>query len=220
MPIKVILTGATGMVGEGVLLECLQHPEVMEVLIIGRRHYDMTHPKLKELLVKDFTKLNGLDQQLSGFDACLYCAGITSVGMSEADYTHITYDIPLSLANKLLSLNPNMVFSHISGGSTDSTEKGKVMWARVKGKAENALMKLPFRKVYNFRPGLMKATKGQKNLQSWYFIVAVLYPVMRIFIPGKVLLLRDVGLAMINSVIKGYPKSILEVPDIQALAKA
>jgi len=207
------------MVGEGVLLECLNHPDVREVLMINRRHNDLAHAKLKELLIPDFFNLDGLDDQLSGYDACLYCAGISSNGMNEADYTRITYDTPLHLANKLVSLNPAMVFSHISGAHTDATEKGKFMWARVKGKAENALAKLPFKSVYNFRPGFMKPTKGQKNVKGYYKVIGSLYPVLHALFPNNVSTMAQVGQAMINSVLKGYPKQVLEVSDIKILAK-
>lgn len=212
---KVILTGATGMAGEGVLFECLQNEEVSEVLIVNRRHYDISHPKLKELLVPDFTKLDGLEEQLKGYDACFYCAGISSVGMDEKEYTHITYDTTMAFAEKLVQLNLNMVFNYITGGSTDSTEKGSVMWARVKGKTENALMRLPFRGQYNFRPGFMKPFKGQKNVKTLYKPVIWLYPIID---PKRSLTLSGVGQAMINAVKIGYEKQVLEIEDIKKLA--
>ncbi|KQC02532.1 NAD-dependent epimerase/dehydratase family protein [Pedobacter sp. Hv1] len=220
MEIKVILTGATGLVGEGVLLECLAHPNIVEVLTVGRRPSHIKHQKLKEYIVADFLKLEEVTEQLTGYDACFYCAGISSRGLNEVQYTHITYDITLHFAQKLLELNPNMVFAHVSGGSTDSTEKGTVMWARVKGKTENALMRLPFKKVYNFRPGFMKPTEGQQNVKSYYKVMSSLYPVLRFLMPNRVSTMKEVGLAMINSVLKGYSKSILEVEDIKLLAKA
>lgn len=218
MAIKIIITGSTGMVGEGVLLECLEHPEIKEVVMVNRRHNPLSHPKLKELIVPDFFNLDGLDNELSGFDACFYCAGITSNGMSEADYTRITYDTTLHFANTLVSLNPAMVFSHISGSHTDATEKGKFMWARVKGRAENALARLPFKKVYNFRPGFMKPTHGQKNVKGYYKIIGGMYPLFHILFPNNVSTMAQVGQAMINSVLKGYPKQVLEVADIKLLA--
>nr|WP_068889624.1 NAD-dependent epimerase/dehydratase family protein [Pedobacter panaciterrae] len=219
MEIKVIITGATGMVGEGVLLECLLHPQVKEVLVISRKPYSgQKHPKLKECIVPDFFNIDSIENQLTGYDACFYCAGISSRGMNEADYSYITYDTTLHFANKLATLNPEMVFSHISGSHTDSSEKGSVMWARVKGKAENALMKLPFKKVYNFRPGFMKPTEGQVNIKGYYKIIASLYPLLRLLMPGLVSTLKEVGLAMINSVLKGYSKSVLEIKDIKILA--
>jgi uncharacterized protein YbjT (DUF2867 family) len=219
MEIKVIITGATGFVGEGVLFECLEHPDVKQVLIVSRKPNSAEHPKLKQIIVPDFLKLDGIDDQLTGYDACFYCAGISSRGMNETEYSYITYDTTMHFAKKLASLNPNMIFNHISGSLTDSSEKGKIMWARVKGKTENALMKLPFKKVYNFRPGFMKPSPGQKNIKSYYKFVNLLYPLLRLVIPGQVSTIREVGLAMINAVLKGYSKQILEVKDIKLLAR-
>ena len=156
---KVIITGATGMVGEGVLLECLGNENVKEVLMINRRHFNLEHRKLKELLVLDFSQLERFSENLSGYDACFYCAGISSVGVKEDEYIRITYDTTLTFAKQLLQLNPNIIFDYVTGSRTDSTEKGKIMWARVKGKTENALMKLYSKNQYNFRPAIMKATK-------------------------------------------------------------
>jgi len=218
--IKVIITGATGMVGEGVLLECLQNELISEVLIVNRRHYELEHLKLKELIVPDFFKIEDFSDRLAGYDACFFCAGISSVGVNEERYTKVTFDTTLHFAKALVGLNPNMVFSHISGSHTDSSEKGKIMWARVKGKAENALMKLPFKKVYNFRPGLMKPSEGQKNVKGFYKIISRLYPILSAIFPNNSSTLREVGLAMINSVLIGYPKQILQIKDIKELAKA
>jgi uncharacterized protein YbjT (DUF2867 family) len=213
---KVILTGATGMVGEGVLLECLENPHVERVLSISRKSCGRSHPKLTELLVPDFRDLAAVESQVSNYDACFYCAGISSVGLKEPEYTVITYDTPLSFAGTLLRLNPGMTFAHVSGSHTDSSEQGKVMWARVKGKAENALLRLPFKGVYNFRPSLMKPTPGQKNVIGGYTFVRVLFPVLNLVFPG--ILLADLGRAMINAVRFGAPKGVLEVPDIKQLA--
>jgi uncharacterized protein YbjT (DUF2867 family) len=220
MQIKVIITGATGMVGEGVLIECLKHPDVKEVLMVNRKPFELKDPKLKELIIPDFLKLDTFGSQLKGYDACFFCAGISSVGMSEQQYTKITYNTTIHFAEKLSALNPQMIFNYVSGAQTDSTEKGKSMWARVKGRTENALMRLPFKKVYNFRPGLMKPTPGQKNIKSVYKIIAGLYPIFKVFIPSQVSPMSTVGLAMINSVTKGYEKQILEVKDINAIGKA
>jgi uncharacterized protein YbjT (DUF2867 family) len=218
MGLKIILTGATGMVGEGVLLESLKHAGIEQVLMVNRRHVEMSHPKLKELIVPDFLKLDEYTNQLTGYDACFYCAGISSVGMKEDAYSVVTYDTPLHFAQTLIKLNPGMIFNHVSGGHTDSTEKGKVMWARVKGRAENALMKLPFKKVYNFRPGFMKPIKGQKNIKTPYRIIAKLSPLFFLFLPNNSSTMSQLGLAIINAVLKGYPKQILEVNDIKLLA--
>jgi len=217
---KVIITGATGMVGEGVLLECLSNPKVTDILIINRSPYTGNkNSKLKEILVSDFFNLEDVKDQLKGYDACFYCAGKSSVGMNEEDYTRITYDMVLSFAETLLDFNPGMTFCHVSGTSTDSTEKGKVMWARIKGKAENALMKLPFKGVYNFRPALMKPTAGQKYLHGYNKMYPFLYPLLRLIMPGKACTMQEIGQAMINSVLKGYPKHVLEVKDIKILSK-
>ncbi len=213
---KVIITGTTGMVGEGVLLQCLEDPTIERVVAVGRRSCGHTHAKLTEVLVPDFRELVSVEQRLSGFDACFYCAGISSVGLTEPEYTAITYDTPLHFAQALLRLNPGMVFVHVSGAHTDGTEKGKVMWARVKGKAENALARLPFKAVYNFRPSLMKPTPGQKHIKGAYKAVLVLYPLLNLFFPG--MKLSDLGRAMIHCVRAGAPKTVLEAKDIQALA--
>lgn len=212
---KVIITGATGMVGEGVLFECLENVAVKEVLIVNRRHYDLQHPKLKELIVSDFTKPEDFEIQLSGYDACFYCAGISSVGMKEEKYNHITYETTMAFARQLAKWNPDMVFNFVSGGHTDSTEKGKIMWARIKGKTENALMKLPFKAQYNFRPGFMKPFKQQKNVKAIFKPVIWIFPIL---LPKLSLTLKQVGQAMINAVQKGYPKQVLEITDIKILA--
>jgi hypothetical protein len=213
--IKVIITGATGMVGEGVLLECLQNQMVAEVLIVNRRHYELQDIKLKELIVPDFFRISELSEQLSGYDACFYCAGISSIGMKEEEYARITYDTTLHFANVLSEVNPNMVFNYVTGRLTDSSEKGRSMWARVKGKTENALMKLPFRGQYNFRPGFMKPFKQQKNVKS--LLKPIIFLFSTVFRSGT-LTMEEVGKAMINAVIQGYPKKILEVEDIKKLS--
>jgi hypothetical protein len=218
MKIKAILTGATGMVGEGVLHECLQHDEVEEVLVVGRKPCGVIHPKLKEIIHPDFYYLAAIENQLSGYNACFFCLGVSSVGMKEEEYYKLTYILTLNFATTLLHRNPDMTFCYISGASTDSTEKGKSMWARVKGKTENDLMKLPFKNVYNFRPGIMKPTKGLKNTLSFYKYLGWLIPIIKLFAPGSILSLKQVGHAMINAVTKGYEKHILEVKDIGSLS--
>lgn len=214
--IKVIITGATGMVGEGVLMECLQNDDISEVLMVNRRHYERQHPKLKELLVPDFSQLQPFAESVKGYDACFFCAGVSSVGKKEAEYTRITYDTTMAFAKTALTNNNHMVFTYVSGASTDSTEKGRMMWARVKGKTENDLMKLPFRGVYNFRPGAMTPFPGQKNWNKLYKMIA---GILKAVAPKNVLAVGEVGRAMINAVIVGYPESILEVADIRELAK-
>lgn len=213
---KIIHTGATGMVGEGVLLECLENALVSEVLVVGRKQYDLTHPKLKELIVPDFLKISDSANKLGGYDACFYCAGISSVGMSEERYTNITHTTTMAFAKTMLAQNPNMVFNYVTGRSTDSTEQGKVMWARVKGKTENDLMRLGFKEQYNYRPALMLPTKGQKSIKSSYKILA---NILKYVMPKATITLKSLGQAMINAVRKGYHKQVLEVEDIKALAK-
>ncbi len=208
---RVILTGATGMVGEGVLLACLENPAVTEVLSVSRRSCGRTDPKLKELLAPDFLKLTELPK---GYDACFYCAGISSVGMTEADYTRTSYDAPVHVAQLLSS--PQMTFIYVSGASTDGTEKGSVMWARVKGRAENALMRIPFKGVYNFRPAFMQPMPGQKSVNRYFWLLGWSFPLWRAVGMGTTL--RDVAQAMLNAATLGYEKHVLEVRDIQALA--
>jgi nucleoside-diphosphate-sugar epimerase len=215
--IKVIITGTTGMVGEGVLFECLQNSTVSEILIINRRHYGLQHPKLKELIVPDFFQLNQVAEEIKGYDACFFCAGVSSVGMKEEKYARITYDTTITFARALLEVNKNMVFTYVSGSHTDSSEKGKLMWARVKGKTENDLAKLPFKAEYNFRPGAMLPFPDQKNWKQLYkFIVKII----KVVSPKNVLTMHEVGLAMINAVTAGYPKNVLEIADIKQLGKA
>lgn len=213
---KVIITGSTGMVGEGVLLECLQSSDVTEVLSISRKSCGIQHPKLKELLVPDFTKLSNYESDIKGYNACFYCAGITSLGMSEEKYHYITYDTTILFAQAVSKANPDIIFCFVSGRSTDSTEQGKVMWARVKGKTENALSKMAFKNEYNFRPAGMLPFAEQKNAKTSYkFLVKLI----RFFAPASVLTLSEVGKAMINAVKRGYDKHLLEVKDIKSLAE-
>jgi len=213
---KVIITGATGMVGEGVLLECLRNPTVERVLVVGRRPCGHTHPKMAECLVPDFRDVSSIEPQLTGYDGCFYCAGISSVGLKEPEYTVVTYDTPLRFAETLVRLNPGMVLVHVSGAHTDGSEQGKIMWARVKGKAENALSRLPFKAVYNFRPSLMKPTPGQKNVKGSYRAMLVFYPLLNLFFPG--LKLEQLGRAMIHCVRAGGSLKLLEAKDIAAIS--
>jgi hypothetical protein len=219
MKIKAILTGATGMVGEGVLHECLQHNDVEEVLVVGRRTCGITHLKLEEVLIPDFFDLSAIENKLTGYNTCFFCLGVSSVGMKEAEFYKLTYLLAMNFATTLARQNSQMIFCYISGAGTDSTEKGRMMWARVKGKTENDLAKLPFKKAYNFRPGIIKPIKGLKNTLSFYKYVGWLIPVIKLIAPKKVSSLRELGLAMINAANKGYEKQILEVQDIIVLSK-
>ncbi len=218
MKIKAIITGAKGMVGEGVLLECLNHPDVEQVLVINRRPGGVSHAKLNEIIHSDFFNLAPIERDLAGFHACFFCLGVSSVGIGKEEYRHLTYDLTLSLAQLLAKRNPGLTFCYVTGLGTDSSEQGRSAWARVKGATENALMRL-FQHAYMFRPGFVKATPGQKNVKSYYKFFAWLYPIGRMLYPAGFCTLQEVGLAMINAVTKGYPKQILEVKDIVKLAK-
>lgn len=218
MKIKIIIFGASGMVGEGVLLTALGHDEVESILVIGRKPCGVVHSKLKEIIHKDFFDFSPIENELKGFDACFFCLGVSSVGMKETDYTRITYDLTVTTAKILSRLNPNMTFCYVSGMGTDSSEKGRIMWARVKGKTENDLAKLPFKSVYAFRPGLIKPVDGQKNIKPILKLVTAPFPLWRFLFPKSVSTLTDIGLAMINVTLKGYPKKILENTDIKQCA--
>lgn len=211
---KVIITGATGMVGEGVMLECVQNPAVREILLVSRKSYGPLPPKVREVFVPDFMLVETVAPQLSGFDACFFCAGVSSLGKGEAEYARITCDTTLHFAEVLVKVNPEAVFIYVSGAGTDSTEKGRTMWARVKGRTENALMRVGFRATYAFRPGLMKPMPGQKHVQKYYWLVGWTYPILRVAAPQLASTLRDVGRAMIRCAAEGYPKTVLEVRDI------
>ena len=217
--IKAIITGVTGMVGEGVLHECLQHDDVESVLVINRKPCNVSHPKLKEIFHGDFYKLSAIENQLAGYNSCLFCLGVSSVGMKEPEFYRLTYTLTMNFAETVLKQNPEMSFCYISGASTDSTEKGRMMWARVKGKTENDLMKLSFKAVYNFRPGVIEPTKGLKNTLKAYKYFGWLIPVIRLIAPYRIITLKQLGLAMINAMAKGYQKQVLEVKDIIALSK-
>ena len=207
------------MVGEGVLLECLNHPDVEKVLVINRKPGGVTHEKLREIIHTDFFNLSPIEQELIGYNACFFCLGISSVGISEQEYRHISYDLTLNVAEVLAKLDPQMTFCYVSGAGTDGSEQGRIAWARLKGATENALMRL-FRNSYMFRPGFMKATPGQKNVKGYYKFIAWLYPVGRALYPAGFCTLQEVGRAMINAVRDGYPKQILDVKDIVQLARA
>ena len=219
MKIKAIITGSTGMVGEGVLHECLLSPEVESVLVINRRPCNVQHPKLKEIIHKDFYDFTMIKDELKGYNACFHCMGVTSVGKNEEEYHKLTYDITIALASLLSITNSGMTFCYVSGAATDSSEKGRSMWARVKGKTENKLIKLFAPKAYMFRPALIIPTPGLKNTYKMYKVMAPLIPVFKFLMPKYVCSLKEIGLAMINSVNKGYENSIIEVPDIIKLAQ-
>jgi uncharacterized protein YbjT (DUF2867 family) len=221
--LKVIITGATGMIGEGVLYECLNHPEVEKILVITRNPTGYSHPKLTEIIHSDFSDISSLSDRLAGYNACYFTLGVTALGKSEAEYTRLTYTLTLNFAKTLASLNPEMTFCYISGAGTDSTEKGRTMWARVKGKTENDLLKLPFKQVYNFRPGGIKPFLPLKPAQTYYKTykyLGWLFSVMKVVAPGMVISLKDLSAAMINASLIGYSKNTLEMKDMKMLAKA
>lgn len=217
--LNVILTGATGMVGEGVLLECLSNPLVESVLVITRKPSGISHPKVKEVIHQDFSHAEPIKNQLKGYNACFFCLGVSSVGMKEDAYYSLTYTLTLGFAKTLSEASPDVCFCYISGAGTDSTEKGRSMWARVKGKTENDLLKLPFRDVYLFRPGMLKPTKGQTRILAAYKYIGWLYPLIKTLFPKVACTIHEVALAMIQVSLNGYPKKNIEVSDIIAAAK-
>jgi uncharacterized protein YbjT (DUF2867 family) len=221
---NVILFGATGMVGQGVLRECLLDPEVHQILSIVRTPSSQQHPKLRELLHTNFFDYSAIEPQLTGFDACFFCLGISSAGMDEAQYTHLTHDLTLAAATTLARLNPNMVFIYVSGAGTDSTGRGRIMWARVKGKTENALLQLPFRAAYMFRPGFIQPLHGirskTKLYQFFYTALNPILPLLKSAFPKSIITTEELGRAMLNVARHGYPKPILETADIVRAASA
>jgi uncharacterized protein YbjT (DUF2867 family) len=219
MKIKAIIFGATGMVGEGVLHESLKHPDVESVLAINRRPCHVGDPKLKELLHDDFYNYLKIEEHLKSYNACYFCLGVSSVGKKEKDYMRVTYDLTMQAANTLSRLNPDMTFCYVSGEGTHSTEKGRFMWARVKGKTENDLLKLPFKAAYMFRPGFIKPIKGLKNAYGISKALGLFYPVLKALLPKHVCTLEDLGTAMINVTMNGYHKNILENTDIDELGR-
>ncbi|MBB6127764.1 NAD-dependent epimerase/dehydratase family protein [Mucilaginibacter lappiensis] len=216
--IRAIITGATGMVGEGLMHECLQHPDIEAVLVINRKSMGITHPKLKEVIHGNFFDLSAIESELSGYNACYFCLGVSSVGMKAEEYFRLTYTLTIHVAETLSKLNPGMTFCYISGAGTDSNEKGKG-WAAVKGKTENDLMKLPFKLVFAFRPGFIKPIKGLSNTHNYYKYINWLFPIGRALYPGGFVTLQELSHAMINITENGYGKQVIEGKDIILLAK-
>jgi hypothetical protein len=219
MKIRVVITGATGMVGEGVMHECLLSNDVEQVLVINRRPCGVQHPKLKELIHKDFSDFTSIENKLAGYNALFLCMGITSVGASEELYTKITYDYTMALAKTMVQLNPDVVICYVSGAGTKQDEGVKNMWIRVKGKTERDLQKLSCRGAYMFRPGYIQPTKGLKNTYTMYKIIGPLYPLWKLLLGKHACTLKEIGLAMITCAVKGFENNILEVPDIEQAAK-
>jgi uncharacterized protein YbjT (DUF2867 family) len=215
---KVILFGASGMVGQGVWRECRLDPEVTAVLSIVRSLTGQQHPKLREIVHQDFLDFSSIESELSGFDACFFCLGVSSAGMSEASYRRITYDFTLAAARTLVKLNPSMTFIYVSGTGTDSSERGRSIWARVKGQTENALLRLPFKAAYMFRPAVIVPLHGIKSRTKLYRIsyavMGPLLPLLKAFFPKYVTSTERVGRAMIKVARQGAPKPVLENSDI------
>ena len=218
---KVILFGATGMVGQGVLRECLLDPGVESVLAVGRSPTGQRNAKLREIVHDNFLDYSAIETQLAGYDACFFCLGVSSVGMSEERYRHLTYDITLAAAATLARLNPQMVFVYVTGQGADSSEKGRLMWARIKGKTENDLLKLPFRAAYMFRPAGIQPLHGIRSKTAWvhaiYVAVAPLLSLLNRVAPKYMTTTEQVGRAMIRVARDGYPRPVLESEDINRL---
>ncbi|MDM0083317.1 epimerase [Variovorax sp. J31P179] len=218
---KILLFGATGMVGQGVLRECLHDADVTAVLCVGRRPSGETHPKLRDLVVPDPGQLAAVEAELAGFDACFFCLGVSSVGMSEEEYKRVTFDLTLGVARRLVRLNPQMTFVYVTGAGTDSTERGPRMWARVKGATENALMRLPFKAAYMFRPGMIQPMHGVRSktaLYRWAYVVAnPVFGLVRRWRPDAVTTSEQVGRAMLVVAKRGAPNPLVEMADINAL---
>ena len=220
---KVILFGATGMVGQGVLRECLRDAEVSSVLAIGRSALQMQDAKLREIVQKDLTNFSELEAELRGYDACIYTLGVTSAGMKEAEYRRVTYDLALAAGQTLAQVNPGMTFIYVSGTGTDSSEKGRVMWARVKGATENALLRLPFKAAYMFRPGYIQPMDGIKSktklYAAAYAVVGPIFPVLKAVFPKHMTTTRELARAMLQVAKHGAAKRVLESADIYLAAQ-
>jgi uncharacterized protein YbjT (DUF2867 family) len=218
---NILIFGATGMVGQGVLRECLLASDVERVVTVGRNATGQQHPKLQELVAKDMYDYSAVESQLQGFDACFFCLGVSSVGMKEDDYRRITYDLTMAAATVLARLNPGMTFTYVTGSGTDSSERGSSMWARVKGATENALLRLPFKAAYMFRPGVIQPLHGARSKTPLYNgIYVVISPLLSLAYrlwPDKMTTTEQVGRAMLAVARHGAPKALLEVPDINAL---
>lgn len=218
-----MIFGATGMVGQGVLLECLRDPQVTHVLAVGRRASGKLHSKLVEHVRHDMFDWRDAGAELAGYDACFFCLGVSSLGMSEADYTRTTYDLTMAAATALARLNPGMTFIYVSGQSTDSSETGRVMWARVKGRTENALLRLPIRAAYMFRPGMIQPVDGARSGTRWlrgiYNVLGPLMPALRRAFPDHIVTTAEVGRAMLRVAREGHSNTMLEIRDIAAQAR-
>ena len=221
---RVAIFGASGMVGKGVLLECLDDPRVTAVLVVGRRSCGVTHPKIEEVLHDNFYDFSALRPRFAGLDACFFTLGTTSAGKTEADYARQTHDLTLAAAREIVAASPQAVFVYVSGVGTDSTERGRVMWARVKGRTENALLALGFRGAYMMRPGFIQPLRGVTSRTSLYRVsydlFSWLFPILRRLFPRHIVTSVEVGRAMLHLAVRGDSKKIIEPPDIRRLAAA
>jgi uncharacterized protein YbjT (DUF2867 family) len=220
---KVVIFGATGMVGKGVLLECLDDARVERVVVVSRHPIDVSHPKLREIVHQDFFDFAGIQSQFVDLDACFFCLGVSSLGMSESEYRRLTYDLTLAAATALASVTARrLTFCYVSGEGTDSTERGRTAWARIKGKTENALLRLPFNAAFMFRPGYIQPIKGIRSKTRWYQalydVIGPFYPLFRRLLPRYVTTTANIGRAMIQVAASGYPRPILFSADINRLA--
>jgi uncharacterized protein YbjT (DUF2867 family) len=219
--LKIILFGATGMVGQGVLRECLLDPDVESVLAIVRNHSLPQNDKLREIVHQDIADLSAIEGRLAGYDACFFCLGVSAVGMEEEAYRRVTYDLTLSVARTLAKLTPTMTFIYVSGAGTDSTERGRRMWARVKGRTENALLQMPFKAVFLFRPAYIQPLHGIRTKTRWYgaayALMRPLYPLWKMLFPNYVTTTECVGRAMLSVTKRGFPKPVLENRDINGM---
>ena len=219
---NVAILGASGMVGQGVLLECLRDTGVERVLVIGRSPVEQKHTKLREVLVKDLFDVASYASELTGLDACFFCLGISSAGMSEDAYRRLTYDLTMVIAQELAARNAALCFIFVSGASTDSTERGRTMWARVKGSTENALLRMPFRSAFMFRPGVIQPLDGIRSktraYRLGYVVMAPVLPLLRRAFPNSVLTTREIGRAMLAVSRNGWPRPVLDPKDIHAAA--
>jgi uncharacterized protein YbjT (DUF2867 family) len=217
--IRAIIFGATGMVGEGVLHQAIKSPDVEEILLINRRPAGCGNKKVKEIIIDDFYHFSEKDEYLKGYNACYFCLGVSSLAVGKDEYVKITYDLTLSAAKALSALNPDMTFCYVSGSGTDSTEKGKIRWARVKGKTENDLLALPFRQVYMFRPGYIRPISGLEKAYRASKMISPLYPFFKKLFPNYVCTLAELGNAMISVTLHGYAKKHLENKDISLIGR-
>ncbi len=221
---KVIIFGATGMIGSGVLQECLDDPSVSSVLIVGRSTCGTHHQKLREIIHPDFFEYSDISEDLKGYDACFFCLGVSAAGMSEEKYHRLTYELTMASAETLVAVNPDLTFCYVSGQGTDSTEDGRFMWARVKGKTENHLLRLPFKAAFMFRPGFIQPVKGVRSktrlYQAMYTVINPLYPLLKRIFTRQLTTSQILGRAMIRVAASGHPRSIIDIPDINDLGVA